>query len=93
MTLYCKDPDARIAYAVDWLAACDAGQVIDASLWSVSPEEPGGVAVEAHAFELVRTSVRLAGGIAGHVYRVANRVTLTDGTSDERTLTVRVEQR
>ena len=93
MTLYLKDPQARIDYGVDWAPGYLDGQVIAASTWCVDPVETGGIAVEAESFELVRTAAVLSGGVAGHVYRVGNRITLSDGRSDERSLVIRVEQR
>lgn len=88
-----KDPGGRIDYAFDWAAAYLDGQVIAASSWTVEPVEAGGVTIDAHAFDMVRTSVRLSGGREGVSYRVSNAVTLSDGQSDERSLTIRVEQR
>jgi hypothetical protein len=35
----------------------------------------------------------VSGGVAGHGYSLANHVTLSDGSSDDRSLTLRVEQR
>ena len=93
MSLMIKDPGGRIDYAFDWAAAYLDGQVIAASSWAVEPVEAGGVTVDSHAFDTVRTSARLSGGREGVSYRVTNRVTLTDGQADERSLTLRVEQR
>ena len=92
MSLYAKDPEARIDHAIDWSAYL-AGQSIVASNWSVTPDEAGGVQVEADAHEAERTSARLSGGLVGRVYRVTNRVTLSDGQIDERSVTFRVEER
>ncbi|MBO9524692.1 MAG: hypothetical protein J7517_00990 [Sphingobium yanoikuyae] len=92
MRLNIKDPQARIDHGIDWSAYL-AGQVIVASAWSVAPVEAGGMTVEANAFEAQRSSVRLGGGIAGHVYRLTNRVTLSDGQVDERSIGFRVEER
>lgn len=93
MSLYLKDPDARIDYAIDWGAAYLDGQIIADSEWSVSPEEDEGAIVEIASFDLRRTAVTVSGGVPGHVYRIGNRVTLSDGRSDERSLTLRVEER
>jgi len=35
----------------------------------------------------------VSGGVPGHVYRITNFVTFSDARSDERQLTLRVEQR
>lgn len=92
MSLYAKDPGAVVDHAIDWSAYL-AGQSVVASLWAVTPDEVGGVVVADEAFEAARTSVRLGGGIVGRVYRVTNRVTLSDGQIDERSVTFRVEER
>lgn len=92
MSFYLKDPDSRVDYAMDWRGYLD-GQIVAASAWSVSPEEAGGVAIEAESFDLEQAAATLSGGVAGQVYAVANRVTLSDGAIDERTLTIRVEAR
>lgn len=93
MTLMIKDPGSRIDYAFDWNAAYLDGQMLVASSWSIDPVQPSGVTVDAHAFDMVRTSATLSGGVEGVSYRVTNRVTLSDGQIDERSLVLRVEQR
>ncbi|HMN53977.1 MAG TPA: hypothetical protein PKC32_07290 [Sphingopyxis sp.] len=93
MTMIAKDPGTRIEFEFDWAAAYPDGQVVFASEWSVAPEEAEGVTAAAVAHGLTRTTVTLAGGVAGRVYRVTNRVTLSDGQVDERSATVRVEER
>jgi pyruvoyl-dependent arginine decarboxylase (PvlArgDC) len=92
MSFYLKDPQARVDYAIDWSTYLD-GQTIAASMWRVTPDEAGGVAMEEVSFEPTRTAARLAGGLAGHVYVVSNQVTLSDGSSDLRSITLRVEAR
>ena len=88
-----KDPGARIDFEFDWAAAYPDGQTIVSSEWSVVPGEAGGVLVAGAAHDLTQVTVTLAGGIAGHVYRVTNRVTMNDGQIDERSMTMRVEER
>ena len=44
-------------------------------------------------FDLTETGVTLSGGVPGHVYSIVNRVTLSDGRSDDRSITLRVEER
>ena len=92
MSLLLKDPQARVDHAIDW-SAWLAGQTLAASEWRVEPDEADGVTVEAAAFEAQRSSARVAGGRAGQVYRLTNRVTLSDGQADERSVTMRVEER
>lgn len=93
MTMMVKDPDSRIDFEFDWGAAYPDGQAVLASVWAVAPDDAGAVAVVAAAHDLMQSTVTLAGGVAGRVYRVTNRVTLSDGQIDERSMTVRVEER
>ena len=93
MSFYLKDPQSRVDYGIDWSAGYLDGQTIAESAWSVVPDESGGIAAEEASFDLNRTAVTLSGGIVGHVYSVSNRVTLSDGRSDDRSITLRVEQR
>ncbi len=88
-----KDPGARTAHGVDWGAAYLGTRAITASSWSVAPEEEGGIAILSQSQDFTTTSVVIEGGRPGHVYRLTNRVTMTDGTSDERALVLRVEER
>ena len=92
MAFYLKDPQSRVDYAIDWGGYLD-GQGIAASAWAVAPAEDGGIAVDAASFDLQRAAATLTGGKAGHVYSVTNRVTLTDGRIDERSILLRVEER
>lgn len=97
MGFYLKDPGARIDYTVDWAAGYLAGDTIATSTWTVAPEEPDGIAVaeatQGAGQAAGRAAATLTGGIAGHVYRVTNRVVLTSGRSEERTLVIRVDER
>jgi hypothetical protein len=93
MSFYLKDPESRVDYSVDWGAAYLDGQTIVGSGWSVEPEEADGLFVEQESHDLVRSAARLGGGIAGHVYSATNRVALSDGTIDRRSIHIRVEDR
>lgn len=93
MSLFLKDPDASLDWTVDWAAGYLDGQTITNSRWSALPDENGGVVIAATMIQPTRTAATLTGGVPGHVYRVSNRVTLSDGRIDERTLTIRVEER
>ena len=93
MRMMVKDPGSRIDFEFDWAAAYPGGQAMVSSSWTVMPDETDGVTVAAAAHDLTESTATLAGGIAGHVYRVTNRVTMSDGQIDERSMTVRVEER
>lgn len=90
MSFYLKDPQSRVDYAIDWTGA---GEAIADSFWTIAPEEIGGIVVEAASFGPDRSTARLAGGLVGHIYRIGNRVTLADGRVDERSITLRVEDK
>lgn len=91
--MFLKDRDAVLDYRLDWRAACADGAAITASLWSVEPAHDGAISVSDMEIVDGWTSAMLGGGVAGCVYRVGNRVTLSDGRVDERSLVVRVEER
>lgn len=93
MATYLKDPDANLDYTVDWRAGYLGTATIITSSWTVLPVEPGGVTIAGEAQAQTHASVNLTGGIPGHLYRIGNQVVLSDGTIDERSITVRVEQR
>ncbi len=90
---FLKDPDAMLDYGVDWTAALSGQAVVTASSWQVSPADPGGVVIGPSSFTASAATVRVSGGRPGHVYRLTNRVTLSDGQVDERSLAIRVDER
>ncbi|MBU6167369.1 MAG: hypothetical protein KGQ52_14750 [Alphaproteobacteria bacterium] len=96
MSIFLKDPASLLDHAVDWGSQYLAGRSISASQWRVEPDQAGVAAGLSLALPQIaggRTLIRIGGGQAGQVYRVVNRVNLSDGNSDERTLLVRVEER
>jgi hypothetical protein len=92
VSYYLKDPESRVDYAIDWLPYLGA-QTIAQSVWSVAPIEEGGLAALHPRGDAWRTAANLEGGVPGHVYSVSNRVTLSDGSIEERSICLRVEQR
>lgn len=93
MDVYAKDPGASLDYAIDWGAGYLGVETIASSNWTVEPNETGGISIVSSSAGSTSTQATLAGGIAGNVYRVTNSVALTDGRGDERSITLRVEQR
>lgn len=93
MGLYLKDPAASIDYTIDWSAGYLGTAVLADSQWSIQPQQPQGLAALTQSFSDRQSTVTLGGGLCGAVYRVTNRVTLNDGRSDERSLTIRVGDR
>lgn len=94
MTLLLKDPEAVLDYAIDWGAEyLGEGDVIAASNWSVSPSEADGVSIGASSFDERVSSVTVAGGLPGRLYRLSNRVVTDSGRIDDRSIMLRVEKR
>ena len=90
MGMFLKDPAARLDYAVEWSATNLGTATIVSSSWDV---EPAGLTVSAQALSGSRTAATLDGGVPGLVYRVVNRIALSDGRSDDRALVIRIEAR
>lgn len=94
MTLLLKDPEAVLDYAIDWGAQyLGQGDLLADSSWSVEPDEPGGVTVVGSLFGDSVSTVQAGGGVAGRLYRLANRVVTQSGRTDERSIMLRVEKR
>jgi len=96
MGMFLKDPGSSLDHEVDWGSFYLAGRGIAASAWRVEPGQAGvadPLILSAPRLMAGRTGIRIAGGRAGQLYRVVNRISLSDGNSDERTLLVRVEDR
>lgn len=94
MSFLLKDPAAVLDYSIDWRAEyLAADELLAASEWSVVPEEPGGVSVAGSDFDISTSSATVGGGIAGHIYKLLNRITTDRGRVDERSIVLRVESR
>ena len=93
MTLLLKDPDAALDYSVDWGTEYLSDDVLATSGWAVEPVEPGGATIASSLFDLLTSTVTIGGGTVGHIYRLTNHVTTTDGRDDSRSIMLRVEKR
>jgi hypothetical protein len=93
VAIFVKDPAALVDYAIDWTGGYLGDQVINGSVWRVTPQEADGIAVHSSAILPGKTIATLSGGLIGHLYHVTNTVNFSDSRSDERTLVVRVEER
>jgi hypothetical protein len=87
---FTKDPDAVLDYSVDWLLWL-AGDQISSSEWIL---EPGATIVKVTDTSTTsRTVVWLSGGDKGITYLVTNRIVTAGGRTDDRTISVKVEDR
>ena len=93
MTLLLKDPEAALDYVVDWGAEYLNGDTVSESSWQVIPAEAGGIAVDGSSFDERTAKVTASGGVAGHVYQLTNRIVLSSGLVDSRSIVLRVEKR
>ncbi len=87
---FTKDPDAVLDYSVDW-SAWLAGDQISSSEWLLE----NGAAIEkvSDTFTQTKATVWLRGGQVGRSYVVTNRIGTSGGRTDDRSITVRVEDR
>jgi hypothetical protein len=94
MSYLLKDPEAVLDYMIDWGADyLLAGELLAESAWSVTPDEPGGLSLVGSDFGASTSTAKAAGGVAGHLYELANRITTATGRVDERSIVIRVENR
>jgi len=87
---FTKDPDAVLDYSVDW-SAWLAGDQISSSEWLLE----NGATIEkvSDTFTQSKATVWLRGGDAGASYPVTNRIVTAGGRTDDRTFSIRVENR
>lgn len=87
---FTKDPDAVLDYSVDWTAWL-GGDEIDSSEWLL--EQCAQIEVASDSKTATKTAVWLRGGNAGATYLVTNRIVTAGGRTDDRTISVKVEDR
>ena len=87
---FTKDPDAVLDYSVDW-SLWLAGDQIASSEWLLE----GGALIEkvTDSHTATKATVWLRGGQAGTTYLVTNRIVTVAGRTDDRSISVRVEDR
>ena len=86
--IFYKDVNATLDDTVDWTDWLDGDTIISSS-WSV----PAGITQVSASNTTTGATVWLSGGTAGESYSVRNRVVTAGGRTDDRTITVRVEER
>ncbi len=85
---FTKDPNAVLDYSIDWTRWL-AGDQIAASEWIVA----SGLTKMADSKTATSATVWLSGGTAGQSYIVTNRITTAAGRTEDRSFTIRVEER
>jgi hypothetical protein len=85
---FAKDPNAVLDYSIDWTRWL-AGDQIAASEWII----PSGITKAADSKTATSATAWLSGGTAGQSYIVTNRITTAAGRTEDRSFTIRVEER
>jgi hypothetical protein len=85
---FLKDPHAVLDYTIDWTRWL-GGDTIATSEWLV----PAELTLAAHTKTISSTTIWLSSGTAGESYTVTNRISTDGGRTEDRSFTVRVEER
>ena len=91
MSVFTHDPSAVLDYAVDWSAWLADGEVIASSTWTVPEGMEQATPPPSHTD--TKTTVWVTGGTAGTRYRLTNRITTSQGRTDERSIHLNVVDR
>jgi len=86
--IFTKDPNAVLDYSIDWTRWL-AGDQIATSEWMI----PSGLTKMADSKTSTSATVWLSGGSVGQSYTVTNRITTAAGRTEDRSFTIRVEER
>ena len=84
-----KDPSAVLDYGFDWSDWLESGETVAESAWTVAT----GLTKDSDQRGDTSTKAWLSGGTAGATYVVANKITTSDGRTDERSFEIVVEDR
>ena len=85
-----KDPDAVLDYTWDWSKWLSASETIStATVVAVTP----GISVLSSSVVGSTVVAWIGGGTAGETYRVRCHITTNQSRADDRTISIRVEER
>lgn len=91
MQVHVKDPGAILDYTINWGGGyLQSGESVSTSVWSIFPSDITQVIASNTASS---ASITVSGGVVGRLYQLSNRITTSQGRTDERSIIVRVEQR
>jgi hypothetical protein len=89
VALLTKDPNAMLDYGFDWTAYLNSQKTISNSTWIV----PSGLTNNSTAVNGNVTTIVLSGGVLTKQYLIRNQVTFSDGTIDERSFVLWIQQK
>jgi len=84
-----KDPNAVDKFTIDW----DDGFLAGATLLSSTVIVPAGITLDSDTNDNTTVTVTLSGGTVGDEYTVTNRISTSDGRTDDRSVRVRILER
>lgn len=84
-----KDPDAELDYSWDWTAWLADAETITTATVTVAP---AGLTVEPATHAAGVVTAWMSGGTVGTRYQATCRVTTNQGRTDDRTMTIDVQQ-
>lgn len=85
---FSKDPNAILDYQIDW-SAWLGSDTIATSAWTV----PAGITKVSDTRTTTTATVWLSGGTVGTSYVLQNRITTAAGRTEDRSITVAVEEK
>lgn len=90
LTTYPKDPNATLDYSIDWSEWLASAESITCSIWTRSATD---LKQENEQLTTSVATIWLSGGSVGAIYTVANKIGTSGGRIDERTVSIKVQQR
>ena len=100
MPTYIKDPDAVLDYKFDWKALTNLTGNTDwldsaETISSITITAATGITVDSSSITDTSTSatIWLSGGTDGQTYTLACKIVTSAGRTDERTISIQVEER
>jgi len=92
MTVFAKDPQAILDYSFDWDDNyLQMGETVSSSVWSVIPTSE--LAIDSTLNTASTATATVSAGVSGHIYRLTNRIVTSLGRTEERSITMRVQDR
>jgi len=83
-----KDPDAVLDYQFDW-SEWLGSDTISTSTWTV----PSGITKDSQSNTTTTTTIWLSGGTAGGEYTVTNQIVTAGGRTEDRSFTIKVQNK
>lgn len=86
---FLKDPNAVVPFTRDWSLWLETGDSITSSTWIL----PSGITEVSSTRDSTTATIVISGGTDGEAYEVTNRITTSNGYTDDRTFKIQVRER